>query len=499
MSLLSEKYLNLLTTVLQVMATLFIFVVGTVILFAIVIYFIDKFQKRDSILKNHPLMGRFRGIFITLGRFFRQYFFAMDREELPFNRTHRNWVDYACENKDTTMAFGSTKDIHPTGTILFAHSAFPTLAEEAEEAKPMVIGPNSPQPYEAQSYFNISGMSFGALSAPSVRALSSGAKKAGCWMNTGEGGLSSYHLEGGADIVFQIGTARYGVRDEKGALVDEKLEKVAAHPQVKMIEIKLSQGAKPGKGGILPGIKVTAEIAKIRHIPEGQDSISPNRHPEVKTVQDLLDFIARVKKVSGLPVGFKTAIGGYEWLNELCEEIKHRGIESAPDFITIDSGEGGSGAAPLPLIDNVGLSSRESLPGVIDLLREQGLREHIRIISSGKLVVPSEVAWALATGADFCITARGYMFALGCVQAMQCNRDTCPVGVTTHNKKLQRGLVVPEKAGRVANYHAGMLKEVGIIAHACGVREPRELRRHHARIVMERGMSIPLNELYGRD
>jgi glutamate synthase domain-containing protein 2 len=361
---------------------------------------------------------------------------------------------------------------------------------------PCEIGPYARQPYRTASVFNISAMSFGSISRPAVLALSKGSRMAGNWLNTGEGGLSPHHLEGGADIVFQIGTAKYGVRDDTGALCDDKLREVAAHDQVKMIEIKLSQGAKPGKGGILPGGKVTAEIARIRGIPEGQDSISPNRHPEVDSAAGLLDMINRIRDVTGKPVGFKSVIGAYGWLDELFALVRQRGIETAPDFITVDSGDGGTGAAPMSLMDCVGLPIKESLPLVVDMLNRHGLKGRIRVIASGKLITPAEAAWALCVGADFINSARGFMFALGCIQAMQCNKNTCPTGITTHDKRLQRGLDPEDKAERVRRYAQFMHKEIGVIAHSCGVPEPRLLRRYHCRVVQEDGRSIPLDQLY---
>ncbi len=315
-------------------------------------------------------------------------------------------------------------------------------------------------------------------------------------MNTGEGGLSPYHLEGGCDVVFQIGTAKYGVRDEHGQLCDDKLREVAANAQVRMFELKLSQGAKPGKGGILPGEKVTETIAGIRGIPAGQDSISPNRHPEIDSVADLLDMIERIRRVTGKPVGFKSVIGAYGWLDSLFEEVNRRGVESAPDFIVVDGADGGTGAAPMALMDDVGLPLRESLAMVVDAAKRHGLRKRIRIGASGKLINPTEVAWALCVGADFVNSARGFMFSLGCIQALQCNKNTCPTGITTHDPKLQRGLVPEAKAERVAHYAKNMRKEVGIIAHSCGVREPRGLRRYHARVVIGSGLSKPLDEIY---
>jgi glutamate synthase domain-containing protein 2 len=339
-------------------------------------------------------------------------------------------------------------------------------------------------------------MSYGAISEPAVRALSAGAASSGCWLNTGEGGLSSYHLSGGADIVFQIGTAKYGVRDAQGNLSDDKLREIASYAQVRMFELKLSQGAKPGKGGILPGTKVTGEISLIRGIPVGQASISPNRHTDINSIADLLDVIERIRSVTGKPVGFKAVIGAYGWLEELFEEIDRRGPRYAPDFITIDSADGGTGAAPMSLMDYMGLPIKESLPLVADMLAEHGLKDRIKLIASGKLITPAEIAWALCVGADFVVSARGFMFALGCIQALQCNRNTCPTGITTHNARLQKGLVPAVKSERVANYVRNTVHEVGVIAHACGVREPRQLRRFHARIVTEGGQSVTLDELY---
>ena len=380
--------------------------------------------------------------------------------------------------------------------MLFVNTPFPTMEKDAVEPAPVVIGPHCEHPYETASFFNISGMSFGAISRPAVLALSNGARQAGIWMNTGEGGLSPYHLEGGADIVFQLGTAKYGVRNADGTLSETRLREVAAHDQVKMFEIKLSQGAKPGKGGILPGEKVTDEIASIRFIEVGQDSISPNRHPEVACNSDLLDMVDRVRTVTGKPTGFKCVIGAYGWLEALCQEVLERGIESAPDFITIDSKDGGTGAAPQSLIDYVGLPIHESLPLVVNILTRYGLRGRIRIIASGKLITPGEVAWALCTGADFVVSARGFMFALGCIQALQCNKNTCPTGITTHDPDLQKGLNPLDKAERVYRYALSVRKEVGVIAHSCGVLEPRGLRRMHCRIVQSNGVSVPLDELY---
>ena len=318
------------------------------------------------------------------------------------NRAQRSWVYRAAKNVSNTAAFGSTRDLKKVGTVIFSNCPYPTMREDATSPDYETIGPYAKTPYTTDSIFNISGMSYGALSKPAVQALAFGAKQAGCWLNTGEGGLSPYHLASGCDLVFQIGTAKYGVRDaETGLLSDDKLKEVAAHHQVRMFELKLSQGGKPGKGGILPGGKVTKEIAEIRCIPEGKDSISPNRHPEIKCDDDLLAAISHIRTVTGKPVGFKAVIGSEDWLDHLCTAILRKGKEHAPDFITVDGADGGTGAAPLPLLDDMGLSLHESLPIVINKLLEYGLRERIKVIASGKLITPADVAWSLCVGADF--------------------------------------------------------------------------------------------------
>ena len=492
MNALFQSYIILSTDILQ---SVFIIAIGLGVVTLMTLFVIDAVQSKDAIRKNYPLIGRARYLFTTLGEFFRQYFFAMDREEMPFNRAEREWVYRAASNHNNTIAFGSTKNIAQQGSAIFVNCAFPVLDKEAAEMQPVLIGPYCSSPFKAKSIFNISAMSYGALSAPAITALAKGAKIAGCWMNTGEGGLSNYHLEGGCDIVFQIGTAKYGVRDEQGELSDQQLKKAASHEQVKMFEIKLSQGAKPGKGGILPGIKVTPEIALIRGIPEGMDSISPDRHPEVNTPEALLDMINHIRSVTGKPVGFKAVISSFDWIETLLQEIHKRGIEQAPDFITIDSGDGGTGAAPMPLMDNVGLLVKESMPIVANLLHKYGLKERIRLICSGKLITPSGVAMALATGADFVVSARGFMFSLGCIQALKCNKNTCPTGITTHNKHLQKGLNPNNKAVKVANYALNITHEVEVIAHSCGASRPRLLQRSHVRIVQADGRSIPMDQL----
>lgn len=488
---------QLTTSFMEFIAVAFLLMIVALVVTVICLYIADVTQTKQAIRRNYPVIGRFRYFFEHLGEFFRQYFFALDREELPFNRAQRAWVYRAAKNVDSTVAFGSTRPLNQPGDIVFLNCLFPTLTEDATPPAPVTIGQGvARNPYTTSSLFNISGMSFGALSIPAIQALSNGAKKAGIWMNTGEGALSEYHLQGGCDIVFQIGTAKYGVRNERGLLCDEKLAEVAAHTQVKMFEIKMSQGAKPGKGGILPGEKVTAIIAKTRGIEEGVDSISPNGHPEINSVDDLLDMINRVREVTGKPVGFKVVIGSSGWIDDLCRAIHKRGVEAAPDFITIDSADGGTGAAPQSLIDFMGLPIKRSLPLVVDKLMDYNLRGRIKIVCSGKLVNPSDVAWALSMGADFITSARGFMFGLGCIQALQCNKNTCPTGITTHDVELQKGLDPTDKAERVYQFATNMMYEVGMISHACGVAEPRQLSRSHVQIINEQGIPTAMEDVF---
>ncbi|WP_299794529.1 FMN-binding glutamate synthase family protein [uncultured Marivita sp.] len=481
---------------LQFLAVLLVGVIGLFLLAVLMLGIADRSQTSDAIRRNYPVLGRFRGLFSTLGEFFRQYFFAMDREELPFNRAQREWVRRSSEGHGNTVAFGSTRNTGIVGTPIFVNAPFPPIDNQFASSEPKVIGPGTRNPFTAKSFFNLSGMSYGAISKPAVRALSRGAKRAGIWMNTGEGGLSSYHLERGCDIVFQIGTAKYGVRDADGRLDEDKLREIAAHETVRMFEIKLSQGAKPGKGGILPGEKITPEIAGVRGIPVGQDSISPNRHVEVDDWEDLLDMIARVRDITGKPTGIKMCVGSEDGVADLFDAISDRGADAAPDFITLDGGEGGTGAAPMPLIDLVGMSIREALPMVANIRNAHGLRDRIPLVASGKLVNPGDVAWALATGADFVTSARGFMFALGCIQALKCNRNTCPTGITTHNPRFQAGLVVEDKELRVAAYAKEIIKEVETIAHSVGVAEPRLMRRRHVRVVQPDGRTILMSDLW---
>lgn len=476
---------------------LIVFFTGLFIFGLLVIAFMywqDVHQTTHAIRRNYPVIGRMRYRFERLGEYFRQYFYANDREEQPFNRALRSWVYRTAKGLGGMISFGSTNDLNQPGTYIFVNSSFPKLEDEKTSMPPITIGARCDKPFVANNVFNISGMSYGAISKPAIRALAQGAAKAGIWLNTGEGGLSPYHTEFGTDLIYQIGTAKYGVRNVKGELDPNRIRDVGT--QVQAFEIKLSQGAKPGRGGVLPGVKVTEEIARIRGIPVGQTSSSPNRHHDIANTQQLLEMMHHIRELTGRPVGFKAVYGSEHFPRQLCETVHRLGIDYAPDFVTIDGGEGGTGAAPQVLADHVGLSLNESLPMVVNTLTEYGLRDQIRVIASGKLITSGAVAWALCMGADFVVTARGFMFALGCIQSLQCHKDTCPTGITTHNLRLQKGLVVADKAERVQKYAYWVNHEINVLAHSCGLSHAREFRREHLRVVQKPGYSVALSELY---
>ena len=451
------------------------------------LYVHDRRQTAHTILRNYPVIGYFRYFAETLGEYMRQYQYLPDWAERPFNRLERAWVYRSAKGVSNLRSFGSEN----VPAFVFRNAAFPVLDEEKRPYPGKQIGiaegPGACRhPYVARSFFNISGMSYGALSRAAVSALSRGAKLADIWMATGEGGLAPYHLEGGCDVVMQMGTAKYGVRDANGNLSEDRLREIAAHEQVRMFEVKLAQGAKPGKGGILPGAKVTAEIARIRGIPEGQDSISPNRHHDIANIRELGQFIDRVRGITGKPVGVKFVAGDPAFLDEWFSDCTaHR--EGCPDYVQIDGGEGGTGAAPAPLIDYVGLPITLALPQVAAARERYGLTERIRIVASGKLITPDKVAWALCMGADFVSSARGFMFSLGCIQAMKCGSGFCPTGVTSAQERLIAGLDPTDKAARVARYAMRMQEDVEIIAHACGLTDPTGFLPRHVTDI-ERGV-----------
>jgi glutamate synthase domain-containing protein 2 len=447
----------------------------------------DRRQTTHTILRNFPIIGYFRYFAETLGEYMRQYQYLPDWSERPFNRLERSWVYRSAKGVSNLRSFGS-ENVPP---FIFRNAAFPILDEEKRPWTGKQIGvADGPgccrTPYTAMSFFNISGMSYGALSHAAISALSCGAKVANIWMATGEGGLAPFHLEGGCDIVMQMGTAKYGVRDAEGNLSEDRLRAIAAYDQVRMFEVKLAQGAKPGKGGILPGVKVTQQIADIRGIPVGEDSISPNRHKDIGNVRELGAFVNRVRSVTGKPVGVKIVAGDPTFLDDWFAECVAR-PEGCPDYIHVDGGEGGSGAAPASLMDYVGMPITLALPQVAAARERYGFKDRIRIVAAGKLITPDKVAWALCMGADFVSSARGFMFSLGCIQAMKCGSGKCPTGVTSSEDRLISGLDPADKAARVARYAMRIHEDVHVIAHSCGLNDPGGFLPRHVTDI-ERGV-----------
>ena len=455
----------------------------------------DLTQTKHALTRNFPLIGHLRYLFEELGQPLRQYFFAGDLEERPYNRVRRSWVYASAKGQNNFVGFGSQVDHHAPGRMHILPSMYPTLTtRDSVLARPRVIGAKRSQPYQPKTFANISGMSFGALSPNAVRALAKGAAMAGCYMSTGEGSLSPYHLEGGCDILYQIGPAKFGCRTEDGRFDDEKAARILALPQVKMVEIKLAQGAKPGKGGVLPKEKITKEIAEIRGVPMGQDCHSPNRFEEFHDASSLLDFVERVRRLTGKPIGLKMVVGSRLEVEQLCAEIVRRG--DGPDFIAVDGKEGGSGAAPLALADYVGLPLIDGLTIVDNTLRRYGLRQGVTVMASGQIATGGEVATHIALGADIVHIARGFMFSIGCIQALRCHTNTCPAGVATQNRWLQAGLDPTNKAVRVRNYSLALERDLQMITHACGLAHPGELRRDHVVVNVSPGVRQSMLQLY---
>ena len=425
----------------------------------------DITQKKHSILRNFPILGHIRYTLEFIRPEIRQYFIASDKDEKPFNREQRSIVYKRSKNINDTMPFGTLIDTSIDGYVFMKHSVQPVAPEHIE--KRIIIGNKQcKQPYYA-SHLNISAMSFGAISQNAIEALNLGAKLGGFAHNTGEGGISSYHLKGG-DLIFQIGTGYFGCRDDNGHFSPKEFQKESTRPEVKMIEIKLSQGAKPAHGGILPAAKVTEEIATVRKVTMGQDVLSPIAHSAFANPVELLEFVQKLRELSdGKPIGFKICIGHhYEFLG-ICKAIIKTGI--IPDFITVDGAEGGTGAAPVEYSNHMGEPLDDALMFVHNALVGVGIRDQIKVIASGKIITGFDMVYHIAIGADLFNSARGMMFALGCIQSRQCNANTCPTGVATQNHRLQRGLFVDEKKIRVKNYHNNTVKSFLEIIGAMGL------------------------------
>lgn len=438
----------------------------------------DMFQTKHALWRTFPLVGRGRWFMEFVRPFLRQYLFESETDGVPVNRMFRSVIYQRAKGSLDSVPYGTKVDTQRVGYEWIGHSmAAKHVAEERPDPRILIGGPDCTQPYSA-SIFNISAMSFGALSNNAIRALNKGAGIGGFSHNTGEGSVSPYHLEHGGDIVWQVGTGYFGCRSDSGNFCPASFAAVAIHDSIKMIEIKLSQGAKPGHGGILPADKNTPEIARIRAVEVGTRVDSPPTHSAFTTPLEMMAFIKQLRELSnGKPIGFKLSVGRKSEFFALCKAMLTTGIK--PDFITVDGGEGGTGAAPLEYSNSVGMPLREALSFVCDALMGFGLKKDIKVIASGKVFTGFHIVKNIAMGADACNSARGMMLALGCVQSLTCNNNECPVGVATQDPALARGIVVADKAQRVARFHDETVKAAAEIVGSAGLNHPAELNRSH--------------------
>lgn len=473
--------------------------------FLLLVFIHDMVQKKHAILRNFPLVGHLRYLLEKIGPELRQYWVANDKEEMPFTRAERSWVYATSKKQNNNFGFGSSELMYDTGYPILKHSAFPTrdkydahgnlLTSSMPCAKLIGAAHNRKNSYRPESIVNISAMSFGSLGKNAVAALNLGAKEAHCYHNTGEGGISPYHKLGG-DLVWQIGTGYFGARDAEGKFSMEVFKQaIENNPTVKMIEIKLSQGAKPGKGGILPKDKITEEISKIRGIPRDRDCISPNSHSEFTNVSELVEFIESLADISGLPVGIKSAVGESKFWEELATQMK--ATNQGPDFITIDGGEGGTGAAPLAFADHVSLPFKIGFKRVYTIFKNHDLINDITWIGSSKLGFPDRAVVAFAMGCDLINIARESMLSIGCIQAQQCHTGHCPSGVATHNAWLIRGVDVPTKSKRAAQFLKGLRKEILQLTYACGYTHPCQFTGQDIEISSGVNLFDPLEKIIG--
>lgn len=436
----------------------------------------DVMQTSHAILRNFPLLGRFRYLFEMIRPEIQQYFVEADTDGVPFNRERRSVVYQRAKGVMDTLPFGTQLDVYAPGYEWISHSFM--AKHPAHDIPRVLIGADTcKQPYSS-SLLNISAMSYGSLSANAVEALNRGARDGGFAHNTGEGGSSPFHLNPGGDVIWQLGTGYFGCRTPDGRFDPDKFQKTAAHPSIKMVEIKISQGAKPGHGGILPASKVTEEIAGIRGVPMGEDVLSPPTHNAFETPAELLQWIEDLRRLSGgKPIGFKFCVGRPEEIMALCMAMRASGRQ--PDFIVVDGGEGGTGAAPLEFSNSVGMPLNEGLAFVHNCLVGFALREKVKIIASGKVITGFDMATKLALGADLCYSARAMMMALGCIQARRCNANDCPAGVATQKASLMQGLDVDDKAPRVEAYHRETIQSLLELVGAAGLQDPSEITPHH--------------------
>jgi glutamate synthase domain-containing protein 2 len=465
----------------------------------------DLFQRKHALLRNFPLLGHARYLVEAIGPELRQYIVAANNEERPFTRDQRRWVYASAKKQNNYFGFGTDNDVEYTaGYPVIKHRTFgravprsaPMAAHEVELPCVKVIGAARGRPgaFRPKSVVNISAMSFGSLSGSAIEALNRGAVLADCLHNTGEGGISRYHRHGG-ELIFQIGTAYFGCRDAEGRFNLDRLKEVVAGAPVRAVEIKLSQGAKPSLGGLLPAPKVSAEIAATRGVPAGRDCVSPSRHAEFADTDSLLDWVELLAAETGLPVGIKSAVGDLDFWCQLTALMQETG--RGVDFVTIDGGEGGTGAAPLIFTDTVSLPFQLGFARVYRIFAERGLHEQVAFIGGGKLGLPDNAVVGFALGCDMINVAREAMLAIGCIQAQKCHTDTCPTGVATQNAWLARGLVPQVKAERVANYIKTLRRDLVKVAEACGVEHPGLISTESVDILDGRTASTPLHEVYG--
>lgn len=442
----------------------------------VILGFRDLIQTKNAIKKNFPILGNLRYFFESIRPEINQYFVESNLDGRPFSREERSVIYQRAKGVTDTLPFGTQQNVYAENYEWVNHSLDPQPILH-EPPRVLIGGKGCTQPYSA-ALFNISAMSYGSLSRNAILALNGGAKIGGFYHNTGEGGLSHHHLEMGGDIVWQIGTGYFGCRDEHGNFSEDEFLKRAHAPQVKMIEIKLSQGAKPGHGGILPAQKLTPEIAQIRGVVMGKDVLSPPSHSAFKDPNGLVDFVARLRKLSeGKPVGFKLCIGKRREFMAIVKAMLEKQI--FPDFITVDGAEGGTGAAPLEFSNSIGTPLNEGLSFVHQILVSAGIREHIKIIASGRVLTGFNLFQKIALGADLCNSARGMMFSLGCIQALKCNTNTCPTGIATQDPALMRGLVVGDKKIRVARYQKATVHSFLEVMSAAGIEHPTKIRPWH--------------------
>ena len=484
---------------------LIIAIVILLVIVAVAIY--DLVQVRDPILRNYPVLGHGRGFLMELGPKLRQYIVANDNEERPFNRDQRHWIDASSTKSNNYFGFGTDNDLERTpGHIIVKQGAFAIIeaVEGDDDYDPQHTIPcakilgghrNRPHAFRPQSIINTSAMSFGSLSSVAVEAINRGVNLAGAMQNTGEGGISPYHDQGG-DLIYQLGTGNFGSRNDDGCFDENEFKETIEKHQVRAVEVKLSQGAKPGRGGVLPGSKVTAEIAEIRGVDEGKDCISPSANPEFSTANELLDFVEKLAGISGLPVGIKSAVGCMSFWDELISELK-RDPNRSVDFITIDGGEGGTGAAPLAFADHVSLPFKIGFSRIYKKFEDAGLADQIVFIGAGKLGFPQEALLAMAMGCDMIYVAREAMLAIGCIQARICHTGKCPTGVATQDKWLMRGLDPTDKSAKLANYIVVLRKEILQLCHAIGVEHPALVTGESFEILGENYASRTLAETLG--